>query len=78
MDPRVIVGMTAAAGASLSPGVGEGAADLVRLDHTGPRAAFAAVLTNITAYGAALAQAGVAVDVGAGAAAVARVYATLG
>jgi aspartate aminotransferase-like enzyme len=78
MDPKVIIGITAAAGASLSPGVGEGAADLVRLDHTGPRAAFAAVLTNITAYGAALAQAGVAVDVGAGAAAVARVYATLG
>lgn len=59
----------------MSPGVGPGAESLVRLNHTGQRARFEAVLGNVTAYGIALRKLGFKADIAAGAAAVAAHYA---
>jgi aspartate aminotransferase-like enzyme len=62
-------------GAALSPGFGAVRDRLVRLDHTGARAAFAPVLTNIVAYGSALQALGVPANIGAAAEAVTAAYA---
>ncbi|GMB79954.1 alanine--glyoxylate aminotransferase family protein [Shinella zoogloeoides] len=59
----------------MSPGVGPGAENLVRLNHTGQRARFEAVLGNVVAYGLALQKLGFEADIAAGAAAVAGHYA---
>ena len=47
---------------------------LLRLNHTGPRARFEIVLSNVVALGAALQQFGVAADIGAAAEAIAKAY----
>jgi len=62
-------------GVVLSPGFGEIRDRLVRLDHTGPRATFATVLANVSAYGASLQRLGVAVDTAAAAYAATQRYA---
>ncbi|WP_313195455.1 aminotransferase class V-fold PLP-dependent enzyme [Shinella zoogloeoides] len=58
----------------MSPGVGPGAENLVRLNHTGQRARFEAVLGNVAAYGIALRNLGLPADIAAAAAAVAAYY----
>lgn len=58
----------------MSPGVGPGAESLVRLNHTGQRARFEAVLGNVAAYGIALRKLGFRADIAAAAAAVAAHY----
>ncbi|WP_337182961.1 aminotransferase class V-fold PLP-dependent enzyme [Shinella sp.] len=58
----------------MSPGVGPGAESLVRLNHTGQRARFEAVLGNVAAYGIALGTLGVRTDIAAAAAAVSAHY----
>jgi aspartate aminotransferase-like enzyme len=65
-------------GAEIGKGIGAIAERLVRLNHTGQRAQFAPVLANVVAYGQALAELGMKVDVGAAAEAVAEVYAKRG
>lgn len=69
--------ITAAArfGVALGRGFGDIADRLVRLDHTGARAAFTPVLANVVAYGAALRTFGHAVDLGRAAEAVTAAYA---
>ena len=69
-----LIASAATFGAPLAPGHGEVAGRLVRLDHTGLRAACPAVLANVVGLGAALQQLGVAVDVGAAAEAIVRSY----
>jgi aspartate aminotransferase-like enzyme len=59
----------------ISAAIGPGTERLLRLSHTGPRARFEPVLANVVALGGALAALGVDVDIGAAAAAVARVFA---
>ncbi|MGX5719156.1 pyridoxal-phosphate-dependent aminotransferase family protein [Shinella zoogloeoides] len=59
----------------MSPGVGPGAENLVRLNHTGQRARFEAVLGNVAAYGIALRNLGLPADIAAAAVAVAAHYA---
>ena len=61
-------------GVTFTPGFGEVRGRLVRLDHTGVRAAFSPVLANVVAYGTALGGLGHEVNVGAGVAAVAAAY----
>jgi aspartate aminotransferase-like enzyme len=62
-------------GVEISNGVGTGSVQLVRLNHTGPRARFQTVLSNIAAYGMALRRAGQKADIAAASEAVAEVYA---
>jgi aspartate aminotransferase-like enzyme len=69
-----VVAEATALGAAISPGVGAIAGRVVRLDHTGRRAAPAAVSANVGAYGAILARRGVPVDPGAAAEAIADAY----
>ncbi|OHV26061.1 alanine--glyoxylate aminotransferase family protein [Rhizobium sp. RMa-01] len=61
-------------GVELTESVGTASAGLVRLNHTGARAAFQTVLANVVAYGAALRQAGHACDIAAAAEAISAVY----
>ena len=71
--------LVAAAGdldVALGPGFGSISGRLVRLDHTGARAAFAPVLANVIAYGSALATLGAKVDIGAAAETIANAYAS--
>lgn len=58
----------------ITAGVGAIADQLVRLNHTGPRARFEVVLANVVAYGQALKRLGVKVNVGVAAEAVAEIY----
>ncbi|SHG63633.1 aspartate aminotransferase [Kaistia soli DSM 19436] len=74
VDASALIDAAAAFGVALGRGFGDIEHRLVRLDHTGGRAAFGPVLANVTAYGAALAALGQVVDIGAGAAAVTAVY----
>ncbi|BCP54784.1 aspartate aminotransferase [Kaistia sp. 32K] len=60
--------------AAISPGVGGVETLLVRLNHTGLRAAYRPVLANVVAYGRALASLGHEVDVDAAIEAVAKAY----
>jgi aspartate aminotransferase-like enzyme len=62
-------------GTAIAAAVGPGSERLVRLNHTGPRARFDAVLADIVALGAALQALGATVDTGAAAEAVAARYA---
>jgi len=55
--------------------VGPGTDRLLRLNHTGPRARFETVLSNVVALGAALQQLGFHANIGAAAEAIARIYA---
>ena len=75
IEPAALIAAAREFGVTLTPGFGEVRDRLVRLDHTGPRANFTAVLANVTAYGQALQKLGLKVDVGAAATAVATAYA---
>jgi aspartate aminotransferase-like enzyme len=59
---------------TLTPGFGAVRDKLVRLDHTGARAAFVPVLANLAAYATALHDLGHPIDLGAAANAVAAAY----
>ncbi|HTJ57912.1 MAG TPA: aminotransferase class V-fold PLP-dependent enzyme [Devosiaceae bacterium] len=74
IDPAALIALGADLGVAFTPGNGEIRGTLLRLDHTGDRAAFSPVVANVVAYGAALRRLGHAVDIGAGAAAAAEVY----
>lgn len=74
IDAARLIARAAELGVMLTPGFGEVRGRLVRLDHTGARAAFVPVLANLAAYTAALLDLGHPADVGAAAAAVAEVY----
>ncbi|TAV62432.1 alanine--glyoxylate aminotransferase family protein, partial [Rhizobium leguminosarum] len=63
--PAALIAAAGQLGVELSEGVGTAPARLLRLNHTGPRAAFQAVLSNVVAYGSALRQAGHAADIAA-------------
>jgi aspartate aminotransferase-like enzyme len=76
VDANALIAQAACEGVELAPGFGDIEGCIVRLEHTGVRAAFDVVLANVVAYGAALAQQQVAVDVGAAARAVTDAYAT--
>jgi aspartate aminotransferase-like enzyme len=75
VDAAVAIAKAASLGGVLSPSHGNLGGRLLRLDHTGARAAFGPVLSNVTALGLALKNLGVEVDLGAAAAAAAEVYA---
>ncbi|MBB3657838.1 aspartate aminotransferase-like enzyme [Rhizobium sp. BK650] len=74
MEATPIIGFAARLGVEFTPGVGTGSSHLVRINHTGARATFQAVLANIVAYGAALRQAGLPADIGTASEAVANAY----
>ncbi len=74
IEADALIGAAARLGIALGRGFGDIEHRLVRLDHTGARAAFAPVLANIAGYGAALAALGARVDIGAACAAVAAQY----
>ena len=74
VDAEALIATAAELGVTLTPGFGAISDRLVRLDHAGARAAFAPVLANVIAYGAALARQGQKVDIGAAAEAVATAY----
>jgi aspartate aminotransferase-like enzyme len=61
--------------AGIAEAIGPGTNRLLRLSHTGPQARFEPVLANVAALGGALAALGADVDIGAAAAAIARIYA---
>jgi aspartate aminotransferase-like enzyme len=75
IDADRLIARAARLGVTLTPGFGEVNGKLVRLDHTGARAAFVPVLANVTAYAAALRDLGHPADPGAAAAAVVAAYA---
>lgn len=74
IDGDALIAHAAALGVTLSPGFGAVRGQLVRLDHTGVRAAFPPVVATVVGYGAALARLGHPVDIGAAAAAIAAAY----
>ena len=74
ISSAAVIATAQSLGVKLTPGFGEIEDKLVRLDHTGPRAAFSSVLAAVTAYGSALDALGAPVDIGKAADAVARVY----
>ncbi len=74
LDASALIAAAAGFGVALGRGFGDIEHRLVRLDHTGIRAAFGPVLANVAAYGAALASLGYTADIGAAAAAVTAVY----
>ena len=75
IDAAAVIAAAARLGVGLGRGFGDIEHRLVRLDHTGIRAAFGPVLANVIAYGAALSSLGHSVDIGAAAAAVTAIYA---
>lgn len=74
LDAQELAGDEAAVAAGLSAGVGDIAARLLRLDHTGPRAYRESVLEGVRAVGRLLNRAGVATDERAAEEAIAGVY----
>ena len=74
IDATALLAAAAELGVMLTPGFGEVRGKLLRLDHSGVRAAFTPVLANIAGFGAAVQRLGGEADIGAGAAAVARAY----
>jgi aspartate aminotransferase-like enzyme len=74
VDADRLIARAAELGVTLTPGFGEVRARLVRLDHTGARAAFAPVLANLAAYLTGLRELGYPTDLGAALAAVAEMY----
>nr|WP_286198619.1 aminotransferase class V-fold PLP-dependent enzyme [Mesorhizobium sp. BR1-1-16] len=74
IDASALIEAAATFGVALGRGFGDIEHRLVRLDHTGSRAAFGPVLANVTAYGAALQALGHPADIAAAAAAVTAVY----
>jgi aspartate aminotransferase-like enzyme len=75
LDATQVLALARRLDTGISPG-GPGVENLlVRLNHTGPRAAFAPVLATVLAYGTALQSLGMEVSPGAAAEMVAAVYA---
>ncbi|NKL02027.1 aminotransferase class V-fold PLP-dependent enzyme [Rhizobium leguminosarum bv. viciae] len=74
LAPAALIAAAGQLGVELSEGVGTALARLVRLNHTGPRAAFQTVLSNVVAYGAALRQAGHPSDIAAASEAISSAY----
>ncbi|PLR47249.1 aspartate aminotransferase [Chimaeribacter arupi] len=74
VDTDALIADALALGAAISPGVGVIAHQLVRLHHSGIHAVFPSVLTNVVAYGAALARHGCPADVAAAAAVITHHY----
>jgi aspartate aminotransferase-like enzyme len=74
LAPAALIAAAGRLGVELTEGVGTGPARLLRLNHTGPRAAFQTVLSNVVAYGAALRQAGHPSDISAASEAIAGAY----
>ncbi len=74
VEPASLIGLTASLGIELTAGVGTGSSHLIRLNHTGPRAAFQTVLANVVGYGLGLRRAGLPADIGAASEAVAKAY----
>ncbi|MBY5411627.1 alanine--glyoxylate aminotransferase family protein [Rhizobium leguminosarum] len=74
LAPAALIATAARLGVELSEGVGTAPAHLVRLNHTGSRAAFQTVLSNVVAYGAALRQAGHPSDISAASEAISAAY----
>ena len=74
IDADALLKAAAVLGVPLTAGYGEVRGRLLRLDHTGTRAALGPVLANVVGFGAALVGLGHRVDVGAGAAAVVEAY----
>ncbi len=75
VDGRELIAHALHHGGELSPGFGDVAGHFVRLNHTGLRATEDTVLSNVVAYGKALEQARLAVDLAAATRAVADAYA---
>ena len=74
IDGDALIANAAALGVSLTAGYGAVRGRLVRLDHSGTRAAFPSVIATVIGYGAALARLGHPVDIGRAAAAIAAAY----
>ncbi|MEI1250793.1 aminotransferase class V-fold PLP-dependent enzyme [Rhizobium aouanii] len=74
LEPAALIATAGQIGVEMSEGVGTAPARLVRLNHTGPRAAFQTVLSNVVAYGAALRQAGHSADIAAASEAISAAY----
>ncbi|TCK34894.1 aspartate aminotransferase-like enzyme [Paraburkholderia sp. BL8N3] len=78
IDAQALIDAAARYGVALGAGFGNTEGRLVRLDHTGAKAAFDSVLAAVVGYGAALGTfgtLGMAVDIGAAAKAVATAWA---
>ncbi len=75
VDAATLISHARRHGVELAPGPGELAARIVRLDHSGLRAAEDAVHANIVAYGGALERLGYPVDLDAAGQAIADAYA---
>ncbi|OWV87769.1 aspartate aminotransferase [Rhizobium sp. R635] len=74
LEPAALISAAARLGVELTEGLGNAPNHLVRLNHTGPRATFQAVLANVVAYGVALRQAGHPADIAAASEAVSATY----
>jgi aspartate aminotransferase-like enzyme len=74
LEPASLIAAAGRLGVELTAGVGNGSARLVRLNHTGPRATFQTVLSNVVAYGMALRQAGHPADIAAASEAISAAY----
>lgn len=75
VDRAAVVEKLAPFEVGVTTAIGPGTERLLRLGHTGPSARFEPVLANVVALGSALAALGADVNIGAAAAAVARVFA---
>ncbi|MBY5361470.1 alanine--glyoxylate aminotransferase family protein [Rhizobium leguminosarum] len=74
LAPAALIAAAGQLGVELAEGVGTAPVGLVRLNHTGSRAAFQTVLSNVVAYGAALRQAGHPSDISAASEAITAAY----
>jgi aspartate aminotransferase-like enzyme len=75
LDADRLIAIAAGHGVPLTPGFGPVRGRLLRLDHTGQRAALTPVLASVVGLGMAIVALGGTADIGAGAAAVAAAYA---
>ncbi|PDT01329.1 aspartate aminotransferase [Rhizobium chutanense] len=74
LTPAALIAAAGRLGVELTDALGTAPSRLVRLNHTGQRAAFQPVLTNVVAYGTALRQAGHPCDIAAAAEAISAAY----
>ncbi|XKM38511.1 aminotransferase class V-fold PLP-dependent enzyme (plasmid) [Rhizobium ruizarguesonis] len=74
LAPAALIAAAGKLGVELTEGVGTAPVRLVRLNHTGSRAAFQTVLSNVVAYGTALRQAGHPSDISAASEAITAAY----
>ncbi|UWM85119.1 pyridoxal-phosphate-dependent aminotransferase family protein [Rhizobium sp. SRDI969] len=74
LAPAALIATAGRLGVELTEGVGTAPVRLVRLNHTGSRATFQTVLSNVVACGAALRQAGQPSDIPAASEAISAAY----